>query len=184
MTEDISTSDSGSTSTEPSSEGGSVSMTETQRRQANKETIRELLRLQKDITERTENQTMRARVKADKTYNDLRYMIWAAFLLGLSLIVISVGFFIFTERTLEVLGLSALGVADWLALFLYKPMDRLQKANADYAQQLTIMKGWATVVNLQLLAMDITRPETVISAASDIQDASIEIAKAFQRFIE
>ncbi len=184
MTEDISTNDSGPTSTKPSSEEKSVSMTETQRKQANKETIKELLRLQKDITERTETQTSRAREKADKTYSDLRYMIWIAFLLGLILIIISVGLFIFTERTLEVLGLSALGVADWLALFLYKPMDRLQKANADYAQQLTIMKGWATVINLQLLAMDITRPESVISAASDIQDASIEVAKAFQKFIE
>jgi hypothetical protein len=91
---------------------------------------------------------------------------------------------VFGEQTLEILGLSTIGVADWIALFLYKPMDRLQKANVDYVQQLTILKSWATSTNLQLRAMDITKPETVIAASNDIQNASIEIAKAFQKFIE
>lgn len=155
-----------------------------ERKQANEKTLRTLLDLQKDIGDRAETQTGRAQSKADRTYQDLRYMIWAAFLFGLGLTIVSLGLFIFTERTLEVLGLSTLGVADWVAIFLYKPMDRLKKANADYVQQFTILKGWAASINLQLLAMDVTKSETVIAAARAIQDASIDVAKAFQKFIE
>ena len=155
-----------------------------QRKEANEKTIKTLLELQKDIGERAETQIERAQKKADKTYCDLRYMIWAAFLFGLGLLIVSIGLFIFTERTLEVLGLSTLGVVDWVALFLYKPMDRLQKANADYVQQFTLLKGWAASINLQFLAMDVTKPESVIRAAKNIHDSSVDIAKAFQKFVE
>lgn len=55
---------------------------------------------------------------------NLRIMIWIAFLLGLSLIMISMGLFLLGVRTLEALGLGALGVGDWVAFFVYKPMDR------------------------------------------------------------
>jgi hypothetical protein len=159
-------------------------MTTAQRKAANDETIRTLLDLQKDIGERTESQTEKARKKADTTYRDLRFMVWGVFLFGLGLLIVAIGLFIFEQRTLEVLGLGTLGVLDCIAIFLYKPMDRLQKANADYIQQFTILKGWATTINLQLLAMNVSEPESVITAANNIEKVSIIIAEAFQKFIE
>lgn len=159
-------------------------MSPTQRKAANDKTIDSLLKLQKEIGERTEAQTVKARMKADTTYRDLRYMIWGAFLFGLGLLIVTIGLFIFAERTLEVLGLGTIGVVDWVAIFLYKPMDRLQKANADYVQQFTILKGWATTINLQLLAMNVDQPETITTTANSIQETSIEIARALQQFIE
>jgi hypothetical protein len=111
-------------------------------------------------------------------------MIWSAFLFGLGLLITTIGLVVFTERTMEVLGLGAIGVVDWVAIFLYKPMDRLQKANADYVQQFTILKGWATTLNLQLLAMNVDIPETITDTANRVQETSIEVAKALQQFIE
>ena len=63
-------------------------------------------------------------------------------------------------------------------------MDRLQKTNADYVQQFTILKGWATTINLELLAMNVEEPETITTVANSIQKASLDIAKTFQKFIE
>jgi hypothetical protein len=151
---------------------------------ANKDTMARLQVLQKDVVGRAEEQAKAAEKKADTTYRHLSYMIWIAFILGLVLIGISIGLFVFSQRTLDVLGMSALGVADWIAIFVYKPMDRLQKANADYAEQFTVLKGWAVSINLELLAMDTEDSESVKTAARNIKTVSLETAEAFQKFIE
>ena len=57
-----------------------------------------------------------------------RAIIWIAFVSGLFLIIIAIALFILGVGTPEVLGLASLGVGYWIALFVYKPMDRLQKA--------------------------------------------------------
>ena len=63
-------------------------MSGAKRGEANEKTIKVLLDLQKDIGERTETQTERAQEKADKTYRDLRYMIWGAFHFGAGLLIV------------------------------------------------------------------------------------------------
>jgi len=138
----------------------------------------------KRIQEISEKESTKAEKKASTTFRDLRYMIWIAFIFGLALIVVAIGLFIFEERSLEVLGLSTLGVADWIALFIYKPMDRLQKATADYAQLVTLLKGWAASINLQFFAMNSKNEESVRTSAKKIQEASIEVAKTFQEYVE
>ena len=54
-------------------------------------------------------------------------MIWFAFGSGVALVMIAVVLFILGVKTLEVLGLGALGIADLIALFVYKPIDRHQR---------------------------------------------------------
>ena len=151
---------------------------------ANAQTIDSLIKMVQDIQDVSEKGTTEARDKACKTFNDLRYMIWIAFILGLALIGVAIYLFVFQERTLEVLGLSSLGVADWIALFVYKPMDRLQKANADYVQQFVILRGWAAFTNLHFLAMDSTDRESQKEAATSIQNGAIEAARSFAKYIE
>lgn len=151
---------------------------------ANDQTIDSLVKMATDIQDVSDKGTTDARNNAKTTFNDLRYMIWIAFILGLALIAVAIYLFVFEERTLEVLGLSTLGVADWLALFVYKPMDRLQKANADYVQQFVILRGWAAFTNLHFLAMDTTDRGSQKEAATSIQNGSIDAARAFAKYIE
>lgn len=151
---------------------------------ANAETVDSLLKMVKDIQDISDKGTTEARQKASITFTDLRIMIWIAFALGLALIAVAIYLFVFEERTLEVLGMSTLGIADWIALFVYKPMDRLQKANADYVQQFTILRGWAAFTNLQFLAMDSNNRESVRTAANSIQNGSLDAARAFAKYIE
>ncbi len=75
-------------------------------------------------------------------------------------------------------------MANLFALFLYKPMDRLQKANADFSQQIMILKSWVLATNLQLRAMDVNEPKSVISAAENIKGLAVELAKAIQTLLE
>lgn len=160
-------------------------MTTDEQKQANKETIDRLKKLQEAVQEITEKQTSQLQSKATKTFRDLVYMTWITFLLGLVLVASSfVLFALFQQKTPEVLGLGSLGVADWLALFFYKPMDRLQKANADFAQQVIILKSWALSVNLELLAMDVHKAETVITASKNIRAGTAQSAREIQEFIE
>lgn len=151
---------------------------------ANAETVGTLIKMVKDIQDISDKGTQEAREKASITFMDLRIMIWIAFALGLALIAVAIYLFVFQERTLEVLGMSTLGVADWIALFVYKPMDRLQKANADYVQQFTILRGWAAFTNLHFFAMDSKDRDSIRSAASSIQNGSLDAARAFAKYIE
>ena len=159
-------------------------MSDDERAEANRKTVETLKAVQAGIETTTSVQLDRVQVTTAKTFRALGRMIWITFAFGLALTVSSLLLFIFYQRTLEVLGLGTLGVADWLALFFYKPMDRLQKANADFAQQLIILKSWVLSVNLQLLAMRVNDPPTVIEAAKNVQAATVESAESIQRFIE
>ena len=159
-------------------------MKSTEQVTANQNTITVVKRLQSDINEMDKKLFPLLQKKATGTFRDLRYMVWVAFTIGIVLIVISLLLFIFQERSLEVFGLSTLGVADLFALFLYKPMDRLQKANADFSQQVMILKSWVLATNLQLRAMDVNEPKSVISAAENIKGLAVELAKAIQTLIE
>ena len=123
--------------------------------------------------------------KAIKTFQELRYMTWVTFAFGLILLARS-GLLSTLQpgKTVEALGLGALGVTDLIALFLYKPMDRLQKANSDLNQQAITLKSWALSVNLELLAMRVSEPDTVKTASKNIQSAGTESAKAIQEYIK
>lgn len=115
--------------------------------------------------------------KADRTLTGIGVMCWATFALGVILIVTSLLLFVIQGKTLDVLGLGGLGLADVVAILLYRPMDRLQEADANYAEQLMIVRGWALGVNLQLLAMDSSDAASVRQTASAIQSATEEYSK-------
>jgi len=148
------------------------------------ETIEKLGKLKKEVEDKAKSRLESAEKKAERTFKDLRWMIWFAFGLGFALLVISMGTYLFQKQTLEVLGIGALGSADLLALFLYKPMDRLQRASADLSQQLIILSAWAVAVNLHVLSVDPAQPDTARTAAKDIGTTAADLSRAIQEFVE
>jgi hypothetical protein len=149
----------------------------------NEETTKALRRLQVAVEQLADSKRQKLENNAARTFTELRIMIWVAFGFGLGLIVVSIALFVVSERTLSVLGLGTLGVADWVALFFYKPMDRLQTADKDYLQQIVVVKGWALSINLEMLAMKVNDPVSLLTASKNIRTVTAFVAHSLQEFV-
>lgn len=110
-------------------------------------------------------------------------MIWIAFAFGLALVLLSTVLYVVGQRTLSVLGLGSVGVADWIALFFYKPMDRLQAADKDFLQQIIVVKGWALAINLEMRAMKVNDPQSLLTASKDVRTITLFATHALQDFV-
>ena len=73
---------------------------------------------------------------------------------------------------------------DLFALYFYKPMDRLQEAHADFAQQAMLLNAWLLATNLELLAMDARQPASIRLAGERILHEAEQAAAALQRLVE
>lgn len=149
----------------------------------NEETKKGLRRLQLAVERLADSKHEKLETNAARTFKELRWMIWITFAFGLGLVLVSVALFVVGNRTLSVLGLGTLGVADWVALFFYKPMDRLQTADKDYLQQIVVVKGWALSINLEMLAMKVDDPESMIGASKNIRTATSFAAHSLHEFV-
>jgi hypothetical protein len=66
------------------------------------------------------------------------------------------------------------GIGNLLALYLYKPLERIQKLMADMGQITITFNSFQTQVALRLIGTDIDRRETMGEAAMAV-DATAEI---------
>jgi len=158
-------------------------MTAKAQHDSNTTTISNVVKLQDLVQKLSEDKTNELQSKAKETFQNLTYMIWITFSLGLVLIAASLLLFVFKGQTLNILGLGGLGVADFVALFFYKPMDRLQEADKDFVEQLIVLKSWALSVNLELLAMNVNDRDTVLTASKNIRTAASWSAHTLQDFL-
>ncbi|MGD0329862.1 MAG: hypothetical protein ABSB40_05350 [Nitrososphaeria archaeon] len=149
----------------------------------NEETKKGLRNLQVAIENLADSKHEKLEANAARTFKELRWMIWITFAFGLGLVLTSVVFFVAGKGTLSVLGLGSLGVADWLALFFYKPMDRLQEADKDYLQQMIVVKGWALSISLEMLAMKVDNYQSMIAASKNIRSATYFAVCSLNEFV-
>jgi hypothetical protein len=158
-----------------------ATVTDDERQKANKSCVDNLLKIQGHINSK---ELPQLESKAKNTFLELRLMIWVTFLSGLFLIGMSIYLSYARGTTVEAVGLGSLGVADWLALIFYKPMDRLQRASADFGEQLMIEASWIMAVNLHLLAMRVGDPKELQDAAKNIIMASWRSSKDVRSIIK
>lgn len=149
----------------------------------NRETVERLRALQTEIDRQTIPQMEKLQAAATRTFHQVRGVIWFVVGVGVFLLTASMWLFVTQGRALEVLGVGSLGVADLVALFFFKPIDRLQKATADFAQQVMILKAWTSSVDLQLLAMDVNDPESLMATDKNLRGAAVQLAKALQETV-
>jgi len=154
-----------------------------ERATANVTTLTKVKELQDRVQKLGLDKSNELQAKASSTFKNLTYMIWTTFLIGIVLMATSLLLFIFKQQTLTVLGMGGLGITDFVALFLYKPMDRLQEADKDFVEQLIVLKSWALSVNLELLAMDVNNPDSVRTASKNIRTAATWSAHTIQDFL-
>ena len=149
----------------------------------NDETIAQLMALQGELDRRSRAQMEALVASAAKTLVALKAMTWVVFAIGVFLLAFALALFATRGQSLDVFGIGALGIADFVSLFLFKPMEKLQSASADFAQQVVLLRAWSTSVILQLLAMDVRDRASVRESERGIRDAAVEMSKALQESV-
>ena len=113
------------------------------------------------------------------------------FVLGLVLIVSAIVLIFLdvgSEDTTKIGEAIALLVGGTLSeafgAYLYRPMRQLINSESDIMQQYIILTSWAIFLNLELLAMNVNKPETVVSAAKEISEQTLKHIKWMQEHVE
>lgn len=124
--------------------------------------------------------------------NSIKVMSYASFVLGWALILVPLCLFFFSEsHDTSLLWFSGIGLAETLAILVYRPIDRVQEATSDMAQGTLIMNSWATEIGLILYLTDLPDLKShkndlgKLSGLIDIiTGATGEHVEWFQRFTE
>ena len=109
---------------------------------------------------------------------------------GLGWLIIVVPFLLFcfsTPRDLNLLWFSGLGIAETVAILVYQPMDRVQKATSDMAQSTIIINSWATAIGLtmHLLELEVVKADGKIADTTDlINNTTLQHVRWLQLYTE
>ena len=113
--------------------------------------------------------------------NMLKISMAIVFLLGLVLItsaIVIIFINIRSEETTKIAEAIALLVggtfSEAFGTFLYLPMRKLIHSESDLVQQYIILRSWAIFTNLQLLAMNANKPETIYNSAKEISEQTLK----------
>jgi hypothetical protein len=86
----------------------------------------------------------------------IKMMSVIAFFIGLIFIVIPfILFLLSTPRDSNLLWFSGIGLAETVAILVYQPMNRVQKATSDMVQSTIILSSWATEVGLTMFLLNL-----------------------------
>jgi hypothetical protein len=111
-----------------------------------------------------------------------------AYVLGSVLIVMPfIVFLLSTPRDPNLLWFSGIGMAETVAILMYQPMNRVQKATSDMVQSTIILSSWATEVGLTLylLKLEEIKENGKIAETTDlIGKITGEHVRWFQHYTE
>jgi hypothetical protein len=119
----------------------------------------------------------------------IQAMSYVSFVLGWLLIVIPLIMFFFSKaHDTSLLWFSGIGLAETLAILVYRPIDRVQEATSDMAQGTLIMNSWATEIGLILYLTDMPgtygNPKETSAVVDLITKATGAHVEWFQKFTE
>jgi len=107
----------------------------------------------------------------EKSCELIKKMSIIAYVLGSVLIVMPfIVFLLSTPRDPNLLWFSGIGMAETVAILMYQPMNRVQKATSDMVQSTIILSSWATEVGLTLylLKLDEIKGNSKIAETTDL----------------
>ncbi len=76
------------------------------------------------------------------------------------------------------------GLSDLVALFLFRPIERVHSIMGDISQLTLALNSYQTQVSLRLLECNSDKPETLGIAAEKINDAAVSSIKLVQDYFE
>lgn len=91
-----------------------------------------------------------------KSFVSLKIMCVIAYAVGLVLLVVPFfAFYLSESHDPELLWFSGFGLAETLALLVYGPIQRIQKATSDMMQSTMILSSWATQMGMILYLLEL-----------------------------
>jgi hypothetical protein len=79
---------------------------------------------------------------------------------------------------------AGFGIADLTALFLFKPIERIQKIMGDMSQLILVLNSYRSQVSLKLMEMDIKERSTIGITADKINKIAVDSVKLIQNYFE
>ena len=161
-------------------------MAEDEQDDVNKKIKNELLNYQESLRRDIELRMKELSDKSKGTFQITTILIFLILILGFVIIVLSLYSIVTNPQdAFTGIGLGAIGVgSEVFALYMYKPMNRLNKLSADYNQEILILKNWVMAINLYLMAMDVNDRDSVGKAADKMREVTIETVNSIQKFLE
>jgi hypothetical protein len=155
---------------------------------ANEATFDELVRRQDELRASADE---RIRELVDRTRSSMRWikiLSLTTFIAGLALLVLGVGLAVQGGSDASTLwtglGFGGAGTASIVGVLLYRPMERINRASSDLAQQETLLRTWSIGVDLELMAADTFDRDTVREAAGRLRASSRQLAASLETYVE
>ncbi|PSG96019.1 hypothetical protein BRD56_12625 [Thermoplasmatales archaeon SW_10_69_26] len=152
--------------------------------EANEETLAAAIEQQAKLRRRTHAQADELVERARTSMRWIRSLSLATFVVGIVLLGTALSLAVSGGEASSVLGLGATGTASMLGVLFYRPMERMQEATSDLAQQETLLRTWAIGVDLELMAADTFEPATVRQAAGRLQRSAVRLSRSLEAHVE
>lgn len=156
----------------------------------NEETFGQVVRRQRELRNAADDRIDELVDRARSSMRWIRIMSVATFAVGLALV--GVALWLATRSPTQgtstsiwgSLGLGGAGTASVLGVLLYRPVERINRATSDLAQQETLLRAWSIGVDLELMAADTFDRDTVRAAAVRLRESSRELSRSLERYAE
>jgi len=127
----------------------------------------------------------KVRQKIKNTYTIIIILSILMFLLGVAFLTIPIHDYYWNGSiSWQSFAIGGLGLADFVALFLLSPIDKMHKLMADLTQITIAVNSFQTQVSLRLLETDAASRITMGSAANYIKDAATSSIESIQKYFE
>ncbi|MEZ4861713.1 MAG: hypothetical protein R3C14_10410 [Caldilineaceae bacterium] len=145
----------------------------------------ELMKYLQNILEDCQQDIGEMRAKLGYTYWIIIAMCISMFLFGFALLSIPLWRQQPLDQSLVNLLLPVgLGIANLLALYLYKPLERIQKLMADMGQITIAFNSFQTQVALRLIGTNLDQRETMGVAAKEVDHTAEIVLKQIRDYFE
>lgn len=84
----------------------------------------------------------------------------------------------------KTLGFGGTGMAAVLGTLFYRPMDRINQATANLAQEETLLRSWSITTDLELMAADMSKRPTVRAAAERLRRGAARLNRSVEGLVE
>ncbi len=92
----------------------------------------------------------------EMSFRILKGMCEVAFIIGLILLILPFfAFYLSPSHDSNLLWFSGIGLAETVAILVYKPIDRIQKATSDMVQSTMILSSWASDIATIMYLVDL-----------------------------
>lgn len=144
-----------------------------------------IVRFLQNIMDEGNKELGKLRMKLSVTYWVIVFLSVIMFAIGIALISIpAIAAFHGEIDKLQSLITAGFGILDLTALFLYQPLERIQKIMGDMSQIILALNSYQTQVGLRLMESDITNRSSMGLSAKYVSEAAIESIKLVQDYFE